>query len=288
MWNIKKPGNFLDPIQAVDDMASSMRDLLQCAGHMIDGLVILIDEADKPDAMQAKLGEIVKLLTERLTRLNCDQVCIGLAGLPTLVPKLRESHESAPRIFETLTLDVLSMDDRKMVISQGLNEANRKNKRETTIKPEALQLLAERSEGYPHFLQEFSYWSFQEDTDYAIDEEDINIGIFKKGGAIYQLGKRYFEALYYEKISSADYRKVLQAMALRGDTWVSRQDIIQLSGIKPTQVNNALNALKTRNIILTNDKKPGQYRLPTKSFAVWLTILGEKADEVLNEELPGQ
>ena len=33
---------------------------------------------------------------------------------------------------------------------------------------------------------------------------------------------------------------------------------------------NALRALKERNIILQNDMKKGEYRLPTRSFAAWI------------------
>jgi AAA ATPase domain len=49
----------------------------------VDGVLILVDEADKPPA-SANLGSLVKLLTERLNVRGCDRVCIGLAGLTSL------------------------------------------------------------------------------------------------------------------------------------------------------------------------------------------------------------
>jgi hypothetical protein len=62
------------------------------------------------------------------------------------------------------------------------------------------------------------------------------------------------------------------------DGWIQRKEIAIKSGIKDTQVTNALNALKSRNIILTNPERQGEYRLPTKSFAVWIKAMGEKRD----------
>jgi hypothetical protein len=280
----KKSGNFLDPIEAIDDLARAVRDLMACVGHLLDGVVLLIDEADKPEVGASKLGEMIKLLTERLTRIGCENVCIGLAGLPTLMPKLRASHESSPRIFESMALGALSIDDRKNVINRGLDIANERIQEKTIINSDAIDMLAIVSEGYPHFLQEFAYASFEEDKDNIISVVDVQNSIFKSGGAIYQLGKRYFESMYYEKISSPDYRKVLQGMASYLDSWLTRQEIAKLSGVRETQLNNALVALRSRNIILYNDEKRGEYRLPTRSFAVWLKILGEKADEVLGSD----
>jgi hypothetical protein len=37
-------------------------------------------------------------------------------------------------------------------------------------------------------------------------------------------------------------------------------------------------ALRERRIILPNEQKQGEYRLPTKSFAVWIKALGAKKE----------
>jgi len=274
----KKNKDLLDPIEAISDLAQAMKDLINSSGVLVDGILILIDEADKPEPEVANLGEICKLLTERLAKINCNNVCIGMAGLPTIIPKLRQGHESSLRLFIDLPLGTLSEPDRIEVVKKGLLEATPKNGYETTCDPEASELIGHLSEGYPHFLQEFSFAAFNADADRNICVNDVTGGVFSDGGAIHQLGKRYFESLYYEKISSTDYRRVLIAMADHSDQWISRKDIIRISGVKEGQVNNALAALKSRNIILSNDNKSGEYRLPTKSFAVWLKILENRPE----------
>ena len=63
--------------------------------------------------------------------------------------------------------------------------------------------------------------------------------------------------------------------------WVDRKTIISESGIKSTIVDNALRALKGRNIIMQNTQRRGEYKLPTKSFSVWIKtkrIAEESAD----------
>lgn len=235
----------------------------------IDGILILIDEADKPDAT-ANLGEFAKLFTERLSKENCNTVALGLAGLPALLPKLRKSHESAPRVFEVLTLDPLLPDERIAVISKGLDEAEPRNGYRVTTEAAAEQLISMLSEGYPHFIQQFAYCAFEADTDNRIDGADVVKGAFGENGAFKQLGVKYFEGLYFDQISSPEYRRVLRAMAEHGDDWVKRTTVQTATGLKTSTLNNALNALKKRNIIQGKPGRTGEYRLPSKTFAAWL------------------
>ena len=270
----KKDGTSSE-ILLVDSLCDGIATFLNSAGNDLDGIVILIDEADKPSP-DARLGEFVKLFSERMTKLRCDRVCLGLAGLPTLTAKLRESHESAPRIFEAIQLDPLSVRDSERVVRRGLADATAKNGFETVIEQEALEAIIRLSEGYPHFIQQFCYSAFDQDNDNLISVSDVNEGAFKPNGALDQLGRRYFAELYFDKISSEDYRRVLNSMADNLDGWISRAEIIKASGVKNTQVTNALKALKDRGIILLNPEKPGEYRLPTRSFAVWIKALTAK------------
>jgi hypothetical protein len=240
--------------------------------------LILIDEADRPGE-KASLGELVKLLTEKLTKRGCDQVVIGMTGQPGLVLKLRASHESSTRIFSALSLKPLSDNENREVVLSGIEEANKVNKEQTSIDEDALKLLSQLSEGYPHFLQEFAFKAFEQDINNRICVEDVKKGAFGQFGALKQLGNKYFNDLYFTQIGSDDYRRVLQAMARFSDSWVNREMIKNEISIKDTTLNNALQALKTRNIILPNPAQSGEFRLPTKSFAAWI-----KAFYMLDEE----
>lgn len=255
--------------EGLDGLTTTSLDLLTDAASEIDGILILIDEADKPQ-YTAHLGELCKLMTERLSYRGCERVSIGLAGLPGLVSKLRASHESSPRVFEVLSLEPLTSDERLAVIQRGLEDARAKNGFRTQITDEASDNIATLSEGYPHFIQQFAYCAFDADSDNNIDVSDVLAGAFSEHGALDQLGKRYFADLYIDQIGSDDYRKVLVAMAESSDAWVTRPRIIESSGVKERIVDNALRVLKDRRIIIQSDRVRGEYRLPTKAFAAWI------------------
>jgi hypothetical protein len=288
MESCKKAWDFLSRFQAVgvkydrpsqvptdhrrlDELTDVLVNLIEESAGAIEGVLILIDEADRPNS-SANLGQLCKLLTERLSRRGCEKICIGLAGLPALLGKLKESHESSLRVFTVLTLEPLEPGERIAVIERGLAEAERKNGLKTSIEDKAKFMIANLSEGYPHFLQEFAYSAFAIDRDDNITVEDVLNGTFGEHGALQQLGKKYFADLYIEQIGSEDYRRVLIAMADHMDGWAGRQDIIEKSGVKERIVDNALHALKERKIIISNPRARGEYRLPTKSFAAWIKV----------------
>jgi hypothetical protein len=266
-----RPSPIATDHQRLDELTEVLVNLIDESAGAIEGVLILIDEADRPNS-SANLGQLCKLLTERLARRGCEKICIGLAGLPALLGKLKESHESSLRVFTILTLEPLEPGERIRVIEKGLEEAETRNGKKTLIEDRAKEMIANLSEGYPHFLQEFAYSAFAIDTDDNITVDDVLNGTFGEHGALQQLGKKYFADLYIEQIGSEDYRRVLIAMTDRLDGWAGRQEIIEKSGVKERIVDNALHALKERKIIVANPRARGEYRLPTKSFAAWIKV----------------
>lgn len=132
-------------------------------------------------------------------------------------------------------------------------------------------MISINSEGYPHFIQQYAYSAFEEDNNNLIELPDLTNALLKENGALHQLGMRYFELMYSKEIYSDDYRTVLQVMAQNSTQFTSRQDIIKMSGLKTHTVDNALNAMRKKNIIISKSGEKGQYRLPSKAFAAWIS-----------------
>ncbi len=156
------------------------------------------------------------------------------------------------------------------MIRKGLKVAQETNGVATLISVGAENRISELSEGYPHFIQEFAYNAFDVASDNSIGEEHVLEGAFMERGAFYQLGVKYFQEQYFEQIGSDEYRTVLRAMAQHLDGWVTKAQIRSAVNLKEYTLNNAISALKERNILLSRPGKKGEYRLPTKSFAVWI------------------
>lgn len=259
-----------EPHELLEDLTYTVERLLSDIQPEFEGVLFLIDEADKPPA-SAHLGEFVKLFTERLTKRGCENVAVGLAGLPTVMRKLTESHASSLRVFQVLPLEPLTRDERIDVVRKGLLGAEKKNGFKVAANEGAEALISSLSEGYPHFIQQFASSAFEADSDNEIDEDDVLDGAFNKsGGALQQLGLRYFEDLYFEKIWSDEYRNVLRAMAEASGDWISKSTIRERTKLRETTLGNALSALKKRGIIIPKRGKKGVYRLPSRSFGVWI------------------
>jgi len=273
-----KTADKVDPEDAKENLVDQLADLALNQSAAFDGILVVIDEADAPP-VEAGFGEFLKSVTERLTRRGCENVIFGLAGLPSTISKLRASHESAPRIFTILHLEPLDNTECIRAINMGMRIANEKNEHSTSITADALDMLADLSEGYPHFIQQFSYSAFEADDDFAIQVDDVISGAYGENGAIHQLGRKYFSEAYFSKINSDDYRTLLNVMAEHGDEWVTRRQLIHESKLKETTINNALAALKQKAIILSDESRQGFYRLPTRSFAAWINALKSAASK---------
>lgn len=181
-------------------------------GTTYDGVVLLIDEADNAKD-DLPLGAMLKLLSERLQKHECECVMVGLAGLTGLRGVLRASHPSSLRLFEELPVDTLSPEEVGRVIDRALEHAEQENKEETRIDDAARAALISFAEGYPHFIQQFGYCAFAADEDGLIDIEDVKAGAFGERGAMELIGDAYYRDDFYNKIQKDSYRQVLRIMA---------------------------------------------------------------------------
>ncbi len=262
----------IDEGTLASDLVHSIAGTLESSKGEMDGILILLDEADRPPE-DAQLGAFLKLFTERLQRKDCGNCVIGMAGLPTLIPKMRASHESSPRVFETMTLAPLERHESSSVVEAGIKIANETNPIQTSISPDALELISVLSEGYPHFIQQFAYCAFEADRDNSLDATDVVEGAFSENGALAQLGHKYFNKMYFENVTSESYRSVLNAMARHGNEWVNRKVLIEEANVGAFIVGNALRALTEREIIIQDSSRRGYYKLPTQSFATWINAI---------------
>jgi len=259
----------IPPTAMLEELSDKFSEIAKSIVGDNDGIFLFIDEADKAPS-EAELGEFAKAFTERLTKRGAHNVGLGIVGISSVIKKMRKSHESSIRIFTPVQLSPLEQDERNQVITLGLDEAEMKNGFRTLIDDEALNLISLLSEGYPHFIQQYSFSTFDHDTDNHINYIDVADALTKKNGALDQLGMKFFENMYTEEICSDDYRTVLQVIAAHSPNYVSRKTIIEESELKRHTVDNALTALKKRGSVVRRSGQKGQYKLPSHSFATWI------------------
>lgn len=199
-----------------------------------------------------------------------------VVGLPDITDKLLASHESSLRVFNQIKISELKTLDRKKVVDLGIEEANRINTEKTEITEDAKNHISTLSEGYPHFIQQFSYSAFEFNTDGIISSDDVLNGAFDHGGAIDSIGTRYYAADYHSKIKSDEYRQVLSIMAESMNSWIKKSEIRDKFSGSDQTLTDALAALTKRKIILKNTSARGEYRLQQRGFALWIKLFGER------------
>jgi hypothetical protein len=97
------------------------------------------------------------------------------------------------------------------------------------------------------------------------------------------IGDRYYRDDFYNKIQKDSYRQVLRIMAEKLDAWISRDEIKQQFKGKDSTLNNAIQALRSRHIILSKEGVKGIYRLQHAGFAFWIKIYTSDRDEIKSE-----
>jgi AAA+ ATPase superfamily predicted ATPase len=240
-----------------------------------DGIVFFIDESDNASA-DLHIGYFFKVVTEQLQRHGCNNIMFIVAGLPDIIEKLAQSHESSIRIFNPLIIRELKTDDRRYVVERGLAAGNEINTEHTTISDDAKDLISTLSEGYPHFIQQFAHSAFAYNSDGEISKDDVGQAAFCEGGALDAIGSRYYQGPYNEQIKSDDYREVLTIMADNLNSWIKKSEITEKFSGNDYTVTDALKALTERKIIIKNAAKRGEYRLQQRGFAIWIKLFGQR------------
>jgi hypothetical protein len=267
---LKDKGTDISPIvDPVGDLARIMAEALAGLGDKVDGILVLFDEAD-PAA--PALGRVAKQLVDSLGDERCDRVCLGVAGMPGVISGMREGHESAPRIFEPLPLEVMNREESNQIVHKGLAEIQSKVGTVITIQDDALLAIAGNSNGYPQFVQQIASSAYEADSDNNITLDDVINGMFSTGGAIDALGAKHFQVPYFDLIKSDEYRAVLLVMADSDDGYIAKDAIRQATNLKENTLSNALHALKDRGIIQAHPAKRGEYRLPSRAFALYIKL----------------
>lgn len=262
--------------QIVQDFVFSIADTIRSlkapkidTDNAKDGLVILIDEADKA-SHNLQLGSFLKNLTESLAAENCNNLLLVVCGLPDVRDTLSSSHESSLRLFQEFDLSPLSRDEVKAVIDKGLEEAEKKSGIRVSVDAEAHDEIYHLSEGYPHFVQQVGFSVFEVDDDNVITKADVDKGVFMEHGALELIGDRYYVKPFYKDITVDSQREILTIMARKWNGWVKRSEIKSRFSGGLTALNNGLWALKEKGIIIPREGVKGEYRLQWASFAFWI------------------
>lgn len=207
------------------DLSEDLTDLLVEAGQAArdrkTGIVLAIDEVQYLSTEE--LGALISAI-HRTVQLNLPVVLVG-AGLPQLPGLTGNAKSYAERLFEFPQIGSLDAGEARDVLKLPAKEQGVK------YASDALDLLLERTQGYPYFLQEWGYEVWNVAAGSPISLRDVRLA----APIVRQKLDASFFLVRMDRITPAE-KKYLHAMAQLGAGPHRSGDIAARLGVKVESV----------------------------------------------------
>jgi hypothetical protein len=207
------------------ELASDLPELFQIIGQAAKArqtaIAILIDEMQY--LSRSELGALVMSI-HRCNQRGLPMVLLG-AGLPQLIAKMGDSKSYAERLFDFPRVEALSLSDAKVALSTPASLQG------VRFDDDAILEIFEATRGYPYFLQEWGFVSWNIAHNNRITRADVqNAG----DEAIKRLDESFFR-MRLERMTPTE-RKYIVAMASLGSGPHSSGEIAKAYGANVSTV----------------------------------------------------
>jgi hypothetical protein len=244
------------------------------------GILFIIDESERFSQMPGA-ADFLRNILEKLSADGYTQVVTLLTATPEGVDFFAKDHASFPRLFSCVDLPPLEPEESIEMVRNTLKQGIPPLR----VSEEVLQGMHYYSNGYPYFLQELGYWTFEADTDGILEWEDFNRGTGGSSdlkGAINAVGDNLFGQRVLSDLQSDDHREILGIMAQE------KSDIVHIERIRervPDKSNQEIGALvrslHSKGIIKKIRGQKDLYQLESRLLKLWLrwNEIGKKPPE---------
>jgi len=220
------------------DLASDLPELLvaigQAAASRKTAVALIIDEIQYLSGRE--LGSLIAAV-HKLNQKQLPVVVVG-AGLPQVLSRMGDAKSYAERLFEFPRVAALSDEDAKKAIAQpALDEG-------AEFERDALDEIVRVTQGYPYFLQEWGYvtWNIAEST--KITRADV---LSAEAEALRRLDQSFFR-MRLDRMTPTE-KKYMRAMAALGPGPHRSGDIARQYGAKVTTVAPTRSSLISKGMI---------------------------------------
>lgn len=184
-------------------------------------VAILIDEIQYFN--QKELGALIMAM-HKIQQRQLPLVLLG-AGLPILPGLAGESKSYAERLFSFPDVGALSKDDAEKALREPAQKAG------VTFEPAALGETFRLTKGYPYFLQEWGYQSWNLAPSSPITEKIVHEATSR---VVPRLDQNFFR-VRFDRLTPGE-KKFLRAMAELGPSPQRTGDIADKMGVKITSL----------------------------------------------------
>ncbi|WP_173057401.1 ATP-binding protein [Phytohabitans houttuyneae] len=247
------------------DLVELFSDAASVATDVGTGIALFIDE------MQDLGAEDVSALCaacHELSQLGAPLIVVG-AGLPHLPAVLSAAKSYSERLFRYQRIDRLD----RLSADQALGAPA--SREEVEYEQKALDLLYEKSGGYPYFVQAYGKATWDHAPRSPITAEDVRVAAPEAEGelAVGFFGSRYERATPAER----EYMRAMAALSVNEptddmDAAVPTAEIAKQLGRKPASLSPARDALIKKGLIYSGERGTVAFTVP--HFGRYLRTVG--------------
>jgi hypothetical protein len=203
------------------DLESDLTQLLLAIGEAAEArskaVALIIDEIQFLE--ESELSALIMAI-HRVNQRQLPIVLVG-AGLPQLVGKMGRSKSYAERLFTFPQIGKLSRADARKALEEPVTAAGQK------FAAAALNQIIAVTEGYPYFLQEWGYWSWNSAKSSPIGRAAVTAA---DKLAVQRLDEGFFR-VRFDRLTPRE-KQYLRAMAELGPGPHRSGDIAKALGVK--------------------------------------------------------
>ncbi len=203
------------------DLPNLFEALGEAAKERDSAVAVLIDEIQY--FSQRELGALIMAM-HRMQQRQLPVVLVG-AGLPVLPGLAGESKSYAERLFAFPDVGALSKEDSFKAIREPLQAAG------VQVESEALEQIHVLTKGYPYFIQEWGYQSWNHAIGSPIKKQDV---LDSTATVISRLDQNFFR-VRFDRLTPGE-KNFLHAMAKLGPEAQRSGDIANTLGVKVTSI----------------------------------------------------
>jgi len=233
------------------------------------GIVLAYDEAqnlaDRAEKDQYPLSILLDVFQS--IQKKGVPIMLVLTGLPTLFPKLVDVRTFAERMFKVITLDKLDQQDRREAISRPIKD----HQCPVAFTAPAIDEIANRSGGYPYFIQYICYEMFEAYL-------GLNEGSPDPGVTVAHIARKLDSDFFAGRWNNVTDRQrdLLSIIALleHPDQEFTIQEVVEASkknggkAFSPSHVSQMLGALSEQGLVFKN--RHGKYSFAVPMMAAFI------------------
>lgn len=224
-------------LEAIADAAQSRK----------TAVAIIIDEIQY---LSEKEFSALIIAVHKTSQKQLPLVLVG-AGLPQLVGLAGRSKSYAEKLFDYPKIGALDDKDAILALVEPVKEQG------VTFSDEALNEILKKTEGYPYFLQEWGYHSWNLAEDHKIDLDVVNKAT---STSLNRLDESFFR-VRFDRLTPSE-KKYLRVLAEFGSGPHRSGDIAERLGVKPQSVAPTRNSLIKKGMIYSPSYGDTEFTVP--------------------------